>query len=91
MRQRTTILDIIEAGLRGDPARVRAYTELLIQRIEEDADAPMVERDRDVTALHHLLERIDSGEQGRPIYPVAAQEEGDETYPEQLPTPLFEQ
>ncbi len=39
MRQRTTILDIIEAGLRGDQARVRVYTELLIQRIEEEAEA----------------------------------------------------
>jgi hypothetical protein len=73
MRQRATILDIIEAGLRGNPERVRAYTELLIQRIEEEADAPKVERERDVAALRRLLERVDSGKQGRPIYPADAQ------------------
>ncbi len=58
MRQQATILDSIEAGLRGNPARVRASTELLIQRIEEEAEGPKVERDRDVTALRRLLECI---------------------------------
>ncbi len=31
-----TILDIIDAGLVGDPSRVRAYTRLLLERIESD-------------------------------------------------------
>ncbi len=74
MKQRATILDLIEAGLWGEQKQVRAYTDLLIQRIETEADTPQDERERDIAALRRLIERRDSGERGRVIYPAAATE-----------------
>jgi hypothetical protein len=70
MKQRATILDIIEAGLWGNQERVRAYTELLIERIEAEQDTPQEERERDVVGLRKLLERRDSGDRGRVISPA---------------------
>ena len=35
----TTLLESIEAGLAGDGAKVRAYTELLVERLESGGDS----------------------------------------------------
>jgi hypothetical protein len=67
MKQRATLLDIIEAGLWGEQERVLAYTELLIQRIEEEQDVPLFERERDSAALQWVIDRRKSGDRGHVI------------------------
>lgn len=42
----SVILDIIDGGLTGDAAKVRAYAELLAERLEEDGN----EREKRVAA-----------------------------------------
>jgi|SRR5579883_3188096 hypothetical protein len=52
------ILDIIDAGLAGDPGRVRAYTQLLLERIESDMELCEEERSRLVGQLYQALAKV---------------------------------
>jgi len=76
-RQWATILDIIEAGLWSEPERVRAYTELLIERIQAEQDTQKEERERDVAALRRLLACRESGKRGSVILPAGAPDHAD--------------
>ena len=66
MEHWATVLDIIEAGLAGDREKVRAYAELLLERLGE---VPPV--------VPHLRRILDGEAPGRPVLPAArSQEDG---------------
>ena len=59
MKHWATIIDIIEAGLESKPDKVRAYTELLLEKLEDDSEEePFVRHTR----------RALAGEKGVPIF-----------------------
>jgi hypothetical protein len=64
MEHWATVLDIIEAGLAGDREKVRAYAELLLERLGE---VPPV--------VPHLRLILEGEAKGRPVLPAAHSEE----------------
>jgi integrase/recombinase XerD len=69
MRFLATVLNLLEAGLDGDPQKVRAYGEVLIERIKEERELPDEERLRGMAALRVVLDR-GPGQKGVIISPV---------------------
>lgn len=51
-----TVLDIIEAGIAGNPERCRAYAELWQEQLEQDGETRIVEH------LQHILDGADKGQ-----------------------------
>jgi co-chaperonin GroES (HSP10) len=62
----TTMLDIVQYGLESNPEKVRAYAELLLEKLEEDEQE---------TVVGHL-KRVLSGDKGQMIH-IAEQEAKD--------------
>ncbi|MGH2496565.1 MAG: tyrosine-type recombinase/integrase [Ktedonobacteraceae bacterium] len=74
MRFFATILDILDAGVDGDPQKARAYGELLVERVNTEQELPDEERARLVAALRRVLDR-DPGQKRVMIYPAVGGEE----------------